>query len=161
MSAFGLSQNLNIERSAAASYIERYFGRYPGVREYMQNTREIAKQKGYVETYFGRRLWVPEINSPNGIRRAGAERAAINAPMQGTAADLIKLAMIAVDKWLRDEKLQTKLIMQVHDELVLEVPDSELDLVKKTLPELMQNVVKLDVPLLTEVGIGKNWESAH
>jgi len=161
MSAFGLAQNLNIERGAAASYIERYFARYPGVREYMQNTREVAKQKGYVETYFGRRLWVPEINSPNGTRRAGAERAAINAPMQGTAADLIKLAMIAVDKWLRDEKLQTKLIMQVHDELVLEVPDSELELVKQKLPELMQNVAKLDVPLLAEVGVGSNWESAH
>jgi DNA polymerase-1 len=166
MSAFGLAQNLNIERGAAASYIERYFARYPGVREYMRNTREIAKQKGYVETYFGRRLWVPEINSPNGTRRAGAERAAINAPMQGTAADLIKLAMIAVDKWLRDEKLngqhlKSKLIMQVHDELVLEVPDNELDLVKQRLPELMQNVAKLDVPLLAEVGVGSNWESAH
>ncbi len=166
MSAFGLAQNLNIERSAAASYIERYFARYPGVREYMQNTREVAKQKGYVETYFGRRLWVPEINSANGMRRAGAERAAINAPMQGTAADLIKLAMIAVDKWLKEEKLngenlKSKLIMQVHDELVLEVPDNELELVKKTLPELMQNVAKLDVPLLAEVGVGNNWESAH
>ncbi len=161
MSAFGLAQNLNIERGAAASYIERYFARYPGVREYMQNTREIAKQKGYVETYFGRRLWVPEINSPNGMRRAGAERAAINAPMQGTAADLIKLAMIAVDKWLCEEKLQTKLIMQVHDELVLEVPDNELELVRQKLPELMQNVAKLDVPLLAEVGVGSNWESAH
>jgi DNA polymerase-1 len=161
MSAFGLAQNLNIERSAAQSYIERYFARYPGVREYMQNTREIAKQQGYVETYFGRRLWVPEINSPNGMRRAGAERAAINAPMQGTAADLIKLAMIAVDKWLKDEKLQSKLIMQVHDELVLEVPESELELVKQRLPELMQHVAKLDVPLLAEVGVGHNWESAH
>ncbi|MEQ1488512.1 MAG: DNA polymerase I [Methylotenera sp.] len=161
MSAFGLAQNLNIERSAAASYIERYFARYPGVREYMQNTREIAKQKGYVETYFGRRLWVPEINSANGQRRAGAERAAINAPMQGTAADLIKLAMIAVDKWLKTEKLATKLIMQVHDELVLEVPDNELELVKTMLPILMQNVAKLDVPLLAEVGIGNNWEGAH
>jgi DNA polymerase-1 len=161
MSAFGLAQNLNIERSAAQSYIERYFARYPGVREYMQNTREIAKQQGYVETYFGRRLWVPEINSPNGMRRAGAERAAINAPMQGTAADLIKLAMIAVDKWLKDEKLQSKLIMQVHDELVLEVPESELALVKQRLPELMQHVAKLDVPLLAEVGVGHNWESAH
>jgi len=161
MSAFGLAQNLNIERSAAQSYIERYFARYPGVREYMQNTREIAKQQGYVETYFGRRLWVPEINSPNGMRRAGAERAAINAPMQGTAADLIKLAMIAVDKWLKDEKLQSKLIMQVHDELVLEVPESELELVKQKLPELMQHVAKLDVPLLAEVGTGSNWESAH
>ena len=161
MSAFGLAQNLNIERSAAQSYIERYFARYPGVREYMNSTREIAKQKGYVETYFGRRLWVPEINSPNGMRRAGAERAAINAPMQGTAADLIKLAMIAVDKWIKDEKLQSKLIMQVHDELVLEVPESELELVKQRLPELMQHVAKLDVPLLAEVGIGNNWESAH
>ncbi|MDP3207117.1 MAG: DNA polymerase I [Methylotenera sp.] len=166
MSAFGLAQNLNIERSAAQSYIERYFARYPGVREYMQNTREIAKKKGYVETYFGRRLWVPEINSANGMKRAGAERAAINAPMQGTAADLIKLAMIAVDKWLKDEKLngknlESKLIMQVHDELVLEVPDNELDLVKNTLPQLMQNVAKLDVPLLAEVGVGHNWESAH
>lgn len=161
MSAFGLAQNLNIERSAAATYIERYFARYPGVREYMQNTREIAKSQGYVETYFGRRLWVPEINSVNAQRRAGAERAAINAPMQGTAADLIKLAMIAVDKWLRAEKLQTKLIMQVHDELVLEVPDNELELVKTKLPQLMQGVAKLDVPLLAEVGVGNNWENAH
>jgi len=161
MSAFGLAQNLNIERSAAQSYIERYFARYPGVRQYMQDTRELAKEKGYVETYFGRRLWVPEINSANGMRRAGAERAAINAPMQGTAADLIKLAMIAVDKWLKDEKLSTKLIMQVHDELVLEVPDAELELVKQKLPELMQNVAKLDVPLMAEVGVGSNWESAH
>ncbi|MDP1660029.1 MAG: DNA polymerase I [Methylotenera sp.] len=161
MSAFGLAQNLNIERRAAQSYIERYFARYPGVREYMQNTREIAKQKGYVETYFGRRLWVPEINSANGMRRAGAERAAINAPMQGTAADLIKLAMIAVDKWLRVEKLKSKLIMQVHDELVLEVPECELELVKTTLPKLMESVAKLDVPLLAEVGVGSNWESAH
>ncbi|WP_019899681.1 DNA polymerase I [Methylotenera mobilis] len=161
MSAFGLAQNLNIERSAAQSYIERYFARYPGVRQYMQETREIAKQNGYVETYFGRRLWVPEINSSNGMRRAGAERAAINAPMQGTAADLIKLAMIAVQNWLTSEKLNTKLIMQVHDELVLEVPDNELALVREKLPELMQNVAKLDVPLLAEVGVGSNWESAH
>ncbi|MCB5185340.1 DNA polymerase I [Methylobacillus gramineus] len=161
MSAFGLAQNLNIERSAAQSYIDRYFARYPGVREYMQNTREVAKEKGYVETLFGRRLWVPEINSPNGMRRAGAERAAINAPMQGTAADLIKLAMIAVQGWLETEKLATKLIMQVHDELVLEVPDTELPLVKEKLPQLMQGVAKLDVPLLSEVGVGTNWEAAH
>jgi DNA polymerase-1 len=161
MSAFGLAQNLNIERSAAQNYIERYFARYPGVRQYMDDTRELAKQKGYVETYFGRRLWVPEINSPNGTRRAGAERAAINAPMQGTAADLIKLAMIAVQNWIVSEHLQTKLIMQVHDELVLEVPDGELALVKQKLPELMQNVAKLDVPLLAEVGVSGNWEGAH
>lgn len=161
MSAFGLAQNLNIERGAAANYIERYFARYPGVKAYMENTRAEAKQKGYVETYFGRRLWVPEINSPNVQRRNGAERAAINAPMQGTAADLIKLAMIAVDKRLTAEKLQTKLIMQVHDELVLEVPDHELALVKEYLPALMQGVAKLDVPLLVEVGVGSNWEGAH
>ncbi|MFJ5446175.1 DNA polymerase I [Methylobacillus methanolivorans] len=161
MSAFGLAQNLNIERSAAQSYIDRYFARYPGVRDYMQTTREAAKDRGYVETFFGRRLWVPEINSPNGMRRAGAERAAINAPMQGTAADLIKLAMIAVQGWLDREKLQSKLIMQVHDELVLEVPDAELELVKHTLPQLMQGVAKLDVPLLAEVGVGTNWEAAH
>jgi DNA polymerase I len=161
MSAFGLAQNLNIERSAAQSYIERYFARYPGVRQYMDDTRELAKEKGYVETYFGRRLWVPEINSPNGTRRAGAERAAINAPMQGTAADLIKLAMITVQNWLVSEGLHTKLIMQVHDELVLEVPDGELELVKQKLPELMQNVAKLDVPLLAEVGVSGNWEGAH
>jgi DNA polymerase-1 len=166
MSAFGLAQNLNIERSAAQSYIERYFARYPSVRAYMQNTREEAKSKGYVETYFGRRLWVPEINSSNGIRRAGAERAAINAPMQGTAADLIKLAMIATANWLATEQLngeglKTKLIMQVHDELVLEVPENELELVKQKLPELMQHVATLDVPLLAEVGVGSNWEGAH
>ena len=161
MSAFGLAQNLNIDRASAQSYIERYFARYPGVRDYMQSTRDMAKQRGFVETYFGRRLWVPEINSPNGMRRAGAERAAINAPMQGTAADLIKLAMIAVDLWLGEAKLQTKLIMQVHDELVLEVPEAELAVVKAKLTELMQGVAKLSVPLLVEVGVGKNWEAAH
>ena len=161
MSAFGLAQNLNIERSAAQNYIDRYFTRYPGVREYMQNTRMVAKEQGYVETFFGRRLWVPEINSPNGMRRAGAERAAINAPMQGTAADLIKLAMIAVDRWLNEQQLHSKIIMQVHDELVLEVPDTELEMVKQTLPQLMQGVAKLDVPLLAEVGVGANWEAAH
>ena len=127
----------------------------------MDDTRALAKQQGYVETYFGRRLWVPSINSANAMQRAGAERAAINAPMQGTAADLIKLAMIAVQDWLVSEHLQSKLIMQVHDELVLEVPDNELELVKIKLPELMQNVAKLDVPLLAEVGVGANWESAH
>ena len=161
MSAFGLAQNLNIDRASAQSYIERYFARYPGVRDYMQSTRDMAKQRGFVETYFGRRLWVPEINSPNGMRRAGAERAAINAPMQGTAADLIKLAMIAVDQWLGEAKLQTKLIMQVHDELVLEVPEAELAVVKANLTELMQGVAQLSVPLLVEVGVGKNWERAH
>jgi len=161
MSAFGLAQNLNIERSAAQNYIERYFARYPGVRQYMDDTRELAKEKGYVETYFGRRLWVPEINSPNGTRRAGAERAAINAPMQGTAADLIKLAMIEVHNWLMSANLKSKLIMQVHDELILEVPEAELEAVKQKLPALMQNVATLDVPLLAEVGVSNNWEGAH
>jgi DNA polymerase I len=161
MSAFGLAQNLNIERSAAASYIERYFARYPGVRAYMDNTRAIAKQQGYVETYFGRRLWVPEINSANVQRRNGAERAAINAPMQGTAADLIKLAMIAVDAWLSESKLQSKLVMQVHDELVLEVPEHELEIVKRELPLKMTQVAQLRVPLVAEVGVGVNWDEAH
>ncbi len=161
MSEFGLAGQLGIERSAARAYMDRYFTRYPGVADYMQYTRENAKNAGYVETVMGRRLWLPEINSSNGNRRQGAERAAINAPMQGTAADIIKLAMIAVSNWLADEKMQSKLIMQVHDELVLEVPDVEVDQVKTKLPELMEEVVCLDVPLLVEMGFGDNWEQAH
>jgi DNA polymerase-1 len=161
MSAFGLAKQLGIERSAAQAYIERYFARYPGVADYMQRTREQAKQQGYVETVFGRRLWLPEINSSNGMRRQSAERAAINAPMQGTAADLIKLAMIAVQHWLESEKLHSRLIMQVHDELVLEVPQAELHLVKEMLPKLMCGVAELNVPLLVELGEGKNWDEAH
>ncbi|MGZ9032191.1 MAG: DNA polymerase I, partial [Burkholderiaceae bacterium] len=161
MSAFGLAANLGIERDAAKMYMERYFMRYPGVAKYMESTRALAKRQGYVETVFGRRLWLPEINSPNGPRRSGAERAAINAPMQGTAADLIKLAMIAVSKWLRTEQLRTRLIMQVHDELVLEVPDDEVETVRVRVPELMSSVAKLKVPLLAEVGVGANWDEAH
>ncbi len=161
MSAFGLAGNLGIERSAAQSYIDKYFQRYPGVAQYMADTRAQAKAQGYVETVFGRRLWLAEINSPNGQRRQGAERAAINAPMQGTAADLIKLAMIAVQSWLERDGLQSKMIMQVHDELVLEVPEAELELVKHKLPELMAQVAELKVPLLAEVGVGNNWEEAH
>jgi DNA polymerase-1 len=161
MSAFGLASQLDIERSAAQTYIDRYFARYPGVKDYMQRTREAAKAQGYVETLFGRRLWVPEINSPNGMRRQGAERAAINAPMQGTAADLIKLAMIAVHGWLQQQQLATKIIMQVHDELVLEVADNELSLIKQELPRLMNGVAQLDVPLEVGVGVGANWEAAH
>jgi DNA polymerase-1 len=161
MSAFGLASQLGIERGAAQAYIERYFARYPGVANYMQSTREQAKQQGYVETVFGRRLWLPEINGGNGMRRQAAERAAINAPMQGTAADLIKLAMVAVQNWLEQEKLHTRLIMQVHDELVLEVPDNELALVKDKLPGLMCNVAQLKVPLEVGLGVGKNWEAAH
>jgi DNA polymerase-1 len=161
MSAFGLASNLGIERGAAQSYIERYFARFSGVKQYMDDTRLQAKARGYVETVFGRRLWLPEINSPNGPRRQGAERAAINAPMQGTAADLIKLAMVAVQGWLEAEKLGTRMIMQVHDELVLEVPDAELALIKQKLPELMAGVAQLKVPLIAEVGVGPNWDKAH
>ena len=161
MSAFGLAGNLGIERAAAQMYIEKYFQRFAGVKRYMDETRLQARALGYVETVFGRRLWLPEINSPNGPRRQGAERAAINAPMQGTAADLIKLAMIAVQGWLESSGLATRMIMQVHDELVLEVPQQELELVREKLPELMKNVAELKVPLLAEVGIGKNWDEAH
>ena len=161
MSAFGLARQLNLERAAAQQYMDRYFQRYPGVAEYMRVTREQAHQQGYVETVFGRRLWLPEIRSSNGNRRQGAERAAINAPMQGTAADLIKMAMIKVQHWLEQERLGTKLIMQVHDELVLEVPDGELDAVKAGLHRLMTGVAELAVPLLVEVGVGPNWDKAH
>ncbi len=161
MSAFGLAKQLGIENSAAKQYIDLYFARYPGVKRYMDDTREQAKAHGYVETWFGRRLWLPEINGANGMRRQAAERAAINAPMQGTAADLIKLAMIAVQDWLEKEKLQTKLIMQVHDELILEVPEAELALVKEKLRELMCNVAQLKVPLEVGLGEGANWDEAH
>ncbi|RFC32816.1 MAG: DNA polymerase I [Candidatus Nitrotoga sp. SPKER] len=161
MSAFGLASQLNIERSAAQQYIDLYFMRYPGVADYMQRTRQQAKQQGYVETVFGRRLWLPEINGGNGMRRQAAERAAINAPMQGTAADLIKLAMAAVQNWIEREQMHTRLIMQVHDELVLEVPENELALVKEKLPGLMCHVTKLKVPLEVGLGEGENWEAAH
>ncbi|MFM0008910.1 DNA polymerase I [Paraburkholderia sediminicola] len=161
MSAFGLAANLGITRDAAKLYIDRYFARYPGVARYMDETRLSAKAKGYVETAFGRRLWLPEINGGNGPRRQAAERAAINAPMQGTAADLIKLSMIAVQKWIEESKAGTRMIMQVHDELILEVPDAELSEVRKRLPELMCGVAALKVPLVAEVGAGLNWEEAH
>ncbi len=161
MSEYGLAMQLGIERTAARVYMDRYFARYPGVADYMQSTREDARKTGYVETVFGRRLWLPEINSPNGNRRQAAERAAINAPMQGTAADIVKLAMIAVHDWLAREKLCSKLIMQVHDELVLEVPDDEVEIVKQELPQLMGGAAKLDVSLLVKLGVGSNWERAH
>ncbi|MDH5534659.1 MAG: DNA polymerase, partial [Betaproteobacteria bacterium] len=148
-------------RTAASQYMERYFARYPGVAQYMQMTRETAREKGYVETVFGRRLWLPEIRSSNGARRQGAERAAINAPMQGTAADLIKMAMIAVQDWIGQNGLATRLIMQVHDELVLEVFDADLDAVKQTLPRLMTGVATLSVPLTVDVEVGPNWDKAH
>ncbi|TDY20154.1 DNA polymerase I [Paraburkholderia sp. BL6665CI2N2] len=161
MSSFGLAANLGITRDAAKLYIDRYFARYPGVARYMDETRVSAKAKGYVETVFGRRLWLPEINGGNGPRRQAAERAAINAPMQGTAADLIKLSMIAVQNWIEASNIGTRMIMQVHDELILEVPDAELSDVRKRLPELMCGVADLKVPLVAEVGAGLNWEEAH
>jgi DNA polymerase I len=161
MSAFGLASNLGIERSAAAAYIERYFQRYPGVKRYMDETRAAAKALGYVETLFGRRIYLPEINGGSGPRKAGAERQAINAPMQGTAADLIKLAMIDVQKALDAEGKASLIIMQVHDELVLQVPQAELDWVRTQVPALMASVAQLRVPLLAEVGAGPNWEAAH
>ena len=161
MSAFGLAANLGIERDAAKNYIDRYFDRFAGVKRYMDETRIAAKAQGYVETVFGRRLWLPEINSPNGPRRQGAERAAINAPMQGTAADLIKLSMIAVQQRIEDEALGSRLIMQVHDELVIEVPLAEVGAMRALVPALMAAVASLDVPLLAEVGVGPNWDQAH
>jgi DNA polymerase-1 len=161
MSAFGLAAQLGIDRTAAQTYIDRYFARYPGVAEYMARTREQAKMEGFVTTLFGRRLYLPEIRSGNPARRQGAERAAINAPMQGTAADLIKLAMIAVQGWLDAEGLRSRLIMQVHDELVLEVAELELEKVQAALPGLMGGVAELKVPLKIEAGVGANWEAAH
>ena len=161
MSAFGLAGNLGISRHAAQDYIARYFHRYPGVARYMENIRQQARENGYVETVFGRRLWLPEINSPNGPRRQAAERAAINAPMQGTAADIIKLSMVATQNWLETQKLKSRLILQVHDELVLEVPVNELETIRRHLPELMSQVARLKVPLIAEVGDGNNWDEAH
>jgi len=161
MSAYGLARALGIDNTAAKNYIARYFERYPGVRRYMDETRLLAKRQGYVETVFGRRLYLPEINSPNGPRRSAAERAAINAPMQGTAADLIKLSMVKVQQVLDDEKRGTKMIMQVHDELVFEVPQAEVNWLKLEIPRLMAAVAQLKVPLLAEVGVGPNWDKAH
>src|SRR5262249_31034123 len=161
MSSFGVAQNLGIDRAQAQTYIERYFSRYPGSKRYMDETRKRAKEVGYVETVFGRRLWLPELKSGAPVRRQAAERAAINAPLQGTAADLIKLAMIAVQNWLEQSRAKAKLIMQVHDELVLEVPDAEVERTKSKVRELMESVAKLDVPLVAEVGVGENWDKAH
>ncbi len=161
MSAFGLAQQLGVERATAQAYIDSYFARYPGVAKYMESTRQSAREQGYVETVFGRRLWLPEIRSSGPARRSGAERAAINAPMQGTAADLIKLAMIAVQGWIDAGGLDMKLIMQVHDELVLEVPEGELALAREELPRLMTGVASLRVPLVVDIGVGRNWDEAH
>ena len=161
MSAFGLARSLGIDNTAARNYIDRYFQRYPGVKNYMDETRLSAKARGYVETVFGRRLYLPEINSPNGPRRSGAERQALNAPMQGTAADLIKLSMVKVQHVLDAQQRGTRMIMQVHDELVFEVPASEVEWVRAEIPRLMASVAELKVPLLAEIGFGPNWDKAH
>ena len=161
MSAFGLARQLGINRKQAAEYIELYFARYPGVQNYMNNIRTTAAENGFVETIYGRRLYLPEINSRNGMRRQAAERTAINAPMQGTAADIIKRAMISVDRWLQSSDLQSRMIMQVHDELVLEVPESELEIVKQGLIERMESAAELLVPLVVDVGVGNNCDEAN
>ncbi|MGB5225817.1 MAG: DNA polymerase I [Arenicellales bacterium] len=161
MSAFGLAQQLKIERGDAQEYIDLYFDRYPGVKNYMDETRKLAHQQGYVETVFGRRLYLPEINSGNGMRRQYAERTAINAPMQGTAADLIKMAMLSVDKWIESDAPDVRMIMQVHDELIFEIPQDQVESASESIRNLMNNVAKLRVPLLVDVGVGKNWDEAH
>jgi len=161
MSAFGLARQLAIPRSEAQSYIDLYFSRYPGVRDYMEQTRELARQQGYVETVFGRRLYLPDINASNMQRRQYAERTAINAPMQGTAADIIKLAMIALDNAIENSKDDVRMIMQVHDELVFEVRDSVLDQTITLIRDKMTQAAKLTIPLVVDVGSGQNWDQAH
>ena len=161
MSSFGLAKALGIDNTAARNYIQRYFERYPGVQAYMERARQQAREQGYVETVFGRRLYLPDINSPNGPRRNGAERAAINAPMQGTAADLIKMSMVEVLRTLNAQQRATRMIMQVHDELVFEAPLSEADWVRIEIPRIMASVAQLRVPLLAEIGVGDSWEKAH
>jgi DNA polymerase-1 len=161
MSAFGLAKQLGIERNAAQEYVDLYFQRYPGVREFMDRIRSEAHDKGYVETLFGRRLYLPEINARNHQRRTAAERTAINAPMQGTAADIIKRAMLAVDGWIERERPPVRLLMQVHDELVLEVKEKALEAAKLTLKERMESAAELAVPLVVDLGVGDNWDEAH
>ncbi len=161
MGAFGLASNLGITRDAAQAYIDRYFARYPNVAQYMADTKSQARELGYVQTVFGRRLWMPDMRAGSGPRRQAAERAAINAPMQGTAADLVKLAMVAVQDWLQAEGLRTRMVMQVHDELVFDAPADEQALLRERVPALMCGVAELKVPLLVEIGAGPSWESAH
>jgi DNA polymerase-1 len=161
MSAFGLAKQIGVDRKQSQAYIDRYFARYPGVLEYMERTRAQAAEQGFVETIFGRRLYLPEINAKNPALRKGAERTAINAPMQGTAADIIKKAMVAVDSWLTTSGLDAKVILQVHDELVLEVREDLIDQVRDEIRTHMSDAAKLDVPLLVEVGVGNNWDEAH
>ncbi|MEC7990170.1 MAG: DNA polymerase, partial [Pseudomonadota bacterium] len=161
MSAFGLGRQLNISRTLAQEYIDRYFARYPGVLRYMDETRSQAAQQGYVETVFGRRLYLPEINARQVMRRQAAERTAINAPMQGTAADIIKRAMISVHEWLSAEPFDAQMIMQVHDELVFEVHEADVDALQQKVEALMCSAAELSVPLTVETGVGANWDEAH
>jgi len=161
MSAFGLAKQLGLGRNQAQEYIDLYFSRYPRVKQYMDDTRELAKQQGYVETVLGRRLYLPEIYSKNAARRQYAERTAINAPMQGTAADIIKLAMIATDKWIQDDQPDIKMIMQVHDELVFEIAEAKVDEYSANIRQLMCTAITLDVPLVVDIGVGINWDEAH
>lgn len=161
MSAFGLARQLSIERGAAQDYIDRYFARYPGVREFMERIRAQAHADQYVQTLFGRRLYLQNINHSNGQLRAAAERTAINAPMQGTAADIIKRAMIQVDEWIQTERPPVRMIMQVHDELVFEVDADALDSVSQRIKSMMQSAAELKVPLIVDVGAGENWDRAH
>ena len=161
MSAFGLGRQLNISRTLAADYIERYFTRYPGVRDYMEQTRALAREQGYVETVFGRRLYLPEINAKHVPRRQAAERTAINAPMQGTAADIIKRAMLSVHDWLPSSGLDAAMMMQVHDELVFEVEENQADDLITGVKGLMEGAAELSVELLVEAGVGANWDEAH
>jgi len=161
MSAFGLARQLGIERAAAQEYVDRYFRRYPGVRAFMEDTREQARKQGYVETLFGRRLYLPDINARNQQVRAGAERTAINAPMQGTAADIIKRAMLAIDAWIRDGQPSVRMLMQVHDELVFEVDAPMVEAAVSKIRRLMEGAADLKVPLVVDVGVGDDWDEAH
>ena len=161
MSAHGLAKQIGSERAEAQMYMDRYFARYPGVQDYMERTREQAREQGYVETLFGRRLYLPEIKARNPHVRRGAERTAINAPMQGSAADIIKRAMITVDQWLADTGLDARVILQVHDELVLEVREDQVEELKAGLLPLMSAGADIDVPLIVEAGLGDNWDEAH
>ena len=160
MSAFGLTRQLGIDRKSAQNYIDKYFARYPKVLEYMDNTRALAHEKGYVETLWGRRLYLPDINASKIPRQKAAERTAINAPLQGSAADIIKMAMIRIQHWLRDDKVPAKMIMQVHDELVFEVQEDSVEAVRQGVQEHMTHAVELSIPLLVSIGIGDNWDAA-
>jgi len=161
MSAFGLARQLGIARSEAQSYVDLYFERYPGVKAYMDNTREQARSDGFVQTVRGRRLYLPEIASRNAARRQYAERSAINAPMQGTAADIIKQAMIDVYSWLESADIDARLIMQVHDELVFEIAETDVEPARQTIVTIMEAAAELSVPLAVDIGVGANWDEAH